>query len=67
MREEVTKLKQARAIKEVFYPERLVNTVAINVELSFRKSDLNSNSPPRINISPIFMCVFMFGHIENLS
>ena len=67
VREEVTKLKQARAIKEVFYPERLVNTVAINVELSFRNSDLNSNSPPQINISPIFTCVFMFGHIENLS
>ena len=67
VREEVTKLKQARVINEVFYPERLVNTVAINVELSFRNSDLNSNSPPRINISPIFMCVFMFGHIENLS
>ena len=39
----------------------------MNVELSFRNSDLNSNSPPRINISPIFTCVFMFGHTENLS
>ena len=46
---------------------RIRTTVAINVELSFRNSDLNSNSSPRINISPIFTCVFMFGHIENLS
>lgn len=27
--EEVEKLKQARAIKEVFYPNRLANTVVI--------------------------------------
>ena len=29
MREEVTKLKQAGAIKEVFYPEWLANTVVV--------------------------------------
>ena len=29
MQEEVTKLKQARAIKEVFYPEWLANTVVV--------------------------------------
>ena len=29
MREKVTKLKQARAIKEVFYPKWLVNTVVV--------------------------------------
>ena len=46
---------------------RIRITVAINIELSFRNSDLNSNSPPQINISPIFTCVFMLGHIKNLS
>nr|XP_023915428.1 uncharacterized protein LOC112026995 [Quercus suber] len=30
VRDEVKKLKQARAIKEVFYPERLANTVVVN-------------------------------------
>ena len=29
MQEEVTKLKQVRAIKEVFYPEWLANTVVV--------------------------------------
>ena len=29
VRQEVTKLKQAGAIKEVFYPEWLVNTVVV--------------------------------------
>ena len=29
VRQEVTKLKQARAIKEVFYPEWLANTVVV--------------------------------------
>ena len=29
VKDEVTKLKQARAIKEVFYPERLANTVVV--------------------------------------
>ena len=29
VREEVTRLKQARAIKEVFYPEWLANTVVV--------------------------------------
>lgn len=29
MRKEVTKLKQAEAIKEVFYPEWLANTVVV--------------------------------------
>ena len=29
MREEVTKLKQAETIKEVFYPEWLANTVVV--------------------------------------
>ena len=46
---------------------RIRTTVAINIELSFRNSDLNNNSSPQINISPILTCVFMFSHIENLS
>ena len=30
VKSEVTKLKQARAIKEVFYPQWLANTVVVN-------------------------------------
>ena len=38
-------------------------TVALSVVLSFRNSDLNSNSSPRTNTSPNFMRNSMFVHI----
>ena len=37
-------------------------TVVLNVELSFRNSDLNSNPPLQTNISSVVTCGFMFGH-----
>ena len=58
---------KGRDRKDTVEENRKRITVVINIELSFRNSDLNSNSPPRTNISPIFTCVFMFGHTENLS
>ena len=41
--------------------ERVI--VALSVVLSFRNSDLNSNSSPRTNISSSFTCGSMFVYI----
>ena len=50
VRDEVTKLKQARAIKEVFYPEWLANTVVVKKksgkwQVCVNFTDLNKACP----------------------
>ena len=73
VKSEVTKLKQARAIKEVFYPQWLANTVVVKKKTGKWRvcvdfTDLNKACPkdpfpmPRIGCNPIEK---WFPHCEN--
>ena len=73
VKSEVTKLKQARAIKEVFYPQWLANTVVVKKKTGKWRvcvdfTDLNKTCPkdpfpmPRIGCNPIEK---WFPHCEN--
>ena len=73
VKSEVTKLKQARAIKEVFYPQWLANTVVVKKKTGKWRvcvdfTELNKACPkdpfpmPRIGCNPIEK---WFPHCEN--
>ena len=59
------KTPHKRGIENIVKESRKRVIVALCVVLSFRNSDLNSNSSPRTNISSRFTCGSMFVHIWN--